>query len=58
MVGAWRARAGLTVYPPSRTLELLAFDWPVFAVLGNSRLRNDWIKKALRDEQRLRKSGT
>jgi hypothetical protein len=23
---ARRARAGLTVYPPSRTLELLAFD--------------------------------
>jgi hypothetical protein len=23
---AWRARVGLTVYPPSRTLELLAFD--------------------------------
>jgi hypothetical protein len=26
IVGPRRARAGLTVYPPSRTLELLAFD--------------------------------
>jgi hypothetical protein len=26
MARARRARAGLTVYPPSRTLELLAFD--------------------------------
>ena len=26
MAPARRARAGLTVYPPSRTLELLAFD--------------------------------
>ena len=26
MARAWRARVGLTVYPPSRTLEVLAFD--------------------------------
>ena len=26
MARAWRARVGLTVYPPSRTLEFLAFD--------------------------------
>jgi hypothetical protein len=40
--------------PFSPAIRLL---WPVFVVLGNSRLRNDWIKGAFRDEQRLWKSG-
>jgi hypothetical protein len=41
------------IEPFAPTIGLL---WLVFVVFGNSRLRNDWIKGAFRDEQRLWKS--